>query len=135
MGNHAAVMTWAEQAAAVDSVAGFRNDLQAHLRTGIVHSGPDFFIMLRAVRRGALVEQLVNPWWQWDEAEADCWFIWLLAGSGSAALEFLLPRYGPKKWVAFQTKAEPKFLEFTKLKRLWPKVQIIPKRSSSKRSK
>ena len=122
---------WYEVAAGVASVGGFRNDLAAHVAGGIVHGGPEFFIMLRWVPSRAPVEQLVNPWWWWDEVDCDTWFIWLLAGDGAKALEMLVPVYGEKKFVAFQTRGHPKFWQFNKLSFLWPKVATTAKQSNS----
>jgi hypothetical protein len=120
-----------EHAEAVESVAGFRNDLRAHLAHGIVHACPEFIILLRAVPRSAPVEQLVNPWWSWPDAECDTWYIWLLAGNGARALDVLVPIYGVKKWVAFQTSGPPKFWKFNKLSLLWPKVLTTQQQSAS----
>lgn len=127
-------MSWAQAAADVESVGGFRNDLAAHLEHGIVHACADFLILLRWVPRSAPVEQLVNPWWSWEESECDTWYIWLLAGDGRRALDILVPIYGSKKWVAFQTSGQPKFWKFSKLSNLWAKGQTIHKPSKSKRN-
>ena len=109
-------MDWVRAAANVESVAGFRNDLAAHLQPGgIVCSTPDFFIMLRPVPRSAPMDELLNPFYRWNAEQCDCWYIWLLAGDGRKALDLLVPMYGAKKWVAFQTRGQPKFWTFQKL--------------------
>jgi hypothetical protein len=94
----------------VKSVAGFTNDLAAHLEPGgIVVSCPEFFLMARPVRRGAHADQLTNPWWRWDAAECDAWMIWLAAGSLVRAVEALVPVFGEREWIGFQTEGPVRF--------------------------
>lgn len=109
-------MNLVQQARGVESLGGFSNDLNAHLQPGgIVLSTPEVFIMLRRVKIPASVERIVNPWERWPSEECNCWFIWLLCGSGAAALETLVPRHGRLEWAGFQTSGGPKFLRFNKL--------------------
>lgn len=100
-------------AAAVPSVAGFTNDVLAHLEPGgVVLSTPDYFLCARPVPLWAGVDAL-NPWMRWPESECDCWFIWMLSGDVIAAMDALLALRGAKEWVAFQRKGQVKV---TKLK-------------------
>lgn len=122
-----------EAAAGVESVAGFTNDLAAHLQAGgLVLSTPEVFIMLRPVRSDALVDHLCNPWFRWPEP-CDAWFVWVLAGDGTAALDLLVPRFGRKKWLAFQTDGPPRFVRLSLVERLWRKARTTPKQSNSRR--
>jgi hypothetical protein len=128
-------MNHLQAAEKVESVQGFVNDLRAHLAPGgVVFSCPAFLVMFRPVPRSASVEALVNPWMRWDERECDCWFIWLLVGDGRAALDALVPLFGPKKWVAFQTRGLPKFWEFEKLHSQYGK-RIVKQQSSNQAAK
>jgi hypothetical protein len=128
-------VNWSAVAASVPSVAGFTNDLAAHLEPGgIVVSCPEFFIMLRPVLRDAPVEQLTNPWWRWPAEECDSWMVWIAAGDVRRAFDLLLPLYGPRKWLAFQTEGPPRFWRFNSFQ-AWLKAAATSRQSHSKKSR
>lgn len=97
-------MTPVEQAAAVYSrewcASSFREDLEAHLLGGYVHSTPAAFVMARPVCSTADEGLILDPWHSFDPAECDAWLVWLAAGDLAAMLQFLpyeLPRIGWQK--------------------------------------
>lgn len=101
-------------AASVESVAGFTNDLAAHLEPGgYVLSHPDFFLMFRPVPVDAPIDDLLNPWRRWPAADCDCWLVWLAAGNLAMAADALIALAGPQKWLAFQRDGPPHFWRFT----------------------
>lgn len=92
-------MTPVELAAAVyeqePCARTFREDLEAHLLNGYVHSTRDFFVMGRVVRSDAPAGDVVNPWVRFDNGDA--WLVYLMAGDLRGALDMLpydLPRIG-----------------------------------------
>jgi hypothetical protein len=82
-------MTPVEVAAAVYSkehcARSFKEDLEAHLLNGHVHSTDQYFIMGRKVRRDAPHADIVNPWVK--HANPDCWLVYLHAGNMRLAFE------------------------------------------------
>jgi len=100
-------------AASVASIAGFTNDLAAHLEPGgHIVSTPEYFVMFRAVPVDAAMDQVLNPWWRWPAEECDCWYIWLAAGDLAKAGEMLVREFGAKKWLAFQREGPPRYWRF-----------------------
>lgn len=91
-------MTPVEQAAAVYErewcAASFREDLEAHLLGGYVHSTPAAFVMARPVCSTAAEGLILDPWHAFEPAACDAWLIWLAAGD-VAGLLALFPRRLP----------------------------------------
>lgn len=97
-------MTPVEQAAAVyerEWCAGsFREDLEAHLLHGYVHSTPQAFVMARPVDSRAEEALILDPWHAFPRAQQDAWLIWLAAGDLAPFLRLFpyeLPRLGWQK--------------------------------------
>lgn len=75
----------------------FKEDLEAHLLHGYVHSTPDFFAMGRAVVSSATPADIVNPWVNWPREECDAWLVYLMAGNlakATACVPYPLPKIG-----------------------------------------
>lgn len=74
-------MTPVEQAALVYSrewcASTFREDLEAHLITGYVHSTPEAFVMVRPVSSTADESLILDPWHRFEREECDACPIWL----------------------------------------------------------
>lgn len=91
-------MTPVEQAAAVYErewcAASFREDVEAHLLGGYVHSTPAAFVMARPVCSTAAEGLILDPWHAFEPAACDAWLIWLAAGD-VAGLLALFPRRLP----------------------------------------
>lgn len=108
-------MTPVEQAAAVYQrewcASSFREDLEAHLLGGYVHSTPAAFVMARPVCSTAEEGLILDPWHSFDRAECDAWLVWLAAGDLASMLPLLpyeLPRIGWQKrnrlrWHGFES--------------------------------
>ncbi len=108
-------MTPVEQAAAVYGrewcAASFREDLEAHLLGGYVHSTPAAFVMARPVCSTAQEGLILDPWHSFEPAECDAWLIWLAAGHVAGLLElfpYRLPLLGWQKrnrlrWHGFES--------------------------------
>ena len=96
------IPTAIERAAAVyerePCARSFREDLEAHLLNGYVHSTPRFFVMARPVDMLADESLILDPWHTFEHPNA--WLIWLAAGDLRPALElfpFELPFLGWQK--------------------------------------
>jgi hypothetical protein len=108
-------MTPVEQAAAVYRrewcASSFREDLEAHLLGGYVHSTPAAFVMARPVCSTAPDDLVLDPWHAFERAECDAWLVWLAAGDVAGLLPLLpyrLPRIGWQKrnrlrWHGFES--------------------------------
>ena len=72
--------------------------LELHMRHGFVYSTPDFFVMAKAVNRGAWAGDVGDARMIFEQKDCDCWFISALAGNVLKAWE-VLPR--PYVWFAF----------------------------------
>lgn len=96
-------MTPIETAAAVYAsepcARSFREDLEAHLLGGHVHSTPTAFVMARPVMRAADYELLTNPWVTWRREDADAWLVYLAAGDVAEMLGFLP---FPLPWIGWE---------------------------------
>jgi hypothetical protein len=97
-------MTPVEKAAAVYQrewcASTFREDLEAHLLNGYVHSTPTAFVMARPVCSTVDEGLILNPWHRFDRGECDAWLIWLAAGDLASLLSlfpFPLPLMGWQK--------------------------------------
>jgi len=60
-----------------DSPRSFREDLEAHLVTGVVVSHPNWMFMARPVQIGAGPDDIRNPWMTWERP--DCWYVYAAA--------------------------------------------------------
>jgi hypothetical protein len=69
----------------------FTDDIESHLMSeaGYVFSTPDFFIMGRAVVRGAPVDAIVDPEVIFPAHLCDCWHVYLAAGNLAKAWDIL----------------------------------------------
>lgn len=76
----------------------FMTDLAVHLRVGVVYSGPDAFMMGRAVCWA--MDDLMNPSLP-SRGAADTWFIWMTVGVGAVRKALQLCPY-PLKYVAWE---------------------------------
>lgn len=85
----------------------FSAALLAHTATGYVSITPSYIALARPVRRGATLDELLDPWKTFPEPDA--WFVYFVAGSLREALR-LLPY--PLPWVMFE---RPSCIENTKL--------------------
>lgn len=92
-----------EQALAVYSrepcARTFSEDLEAHLRHGLVISTPEYFLMARKVIVASLESDIINPHVQFDPLLSNCWHLYLFAGDVAkafAAADVQLP------WVSFE---------------------------------
>lgn len=97
-------MTPVEMAAAVYErewcAATFREDLEAHLIGGYVHSTPEAFVMARPVCSTAEEAVVLDPWHVFPREECDAWLIWLAAGKVSTLMglfPYPLPLLGWQK--------------------------------------
>ena len=77
----------------------FEEDISAHIETGYVVSTPDFFIMGRAVNRGASLEFIADPWRRFARKEQDAWLVYAFAGSSRNFLSFIPYLL---RWIGFQ---------------------------------
>jgi hypothetical protein len=86
----------------------FHEDLAAFIHTGRVYITPTCVLFAKAVPSS--VKQH-GPWDLWEEAQCDCWLIWLAAGDLGEFFRyapFPLPwicwarRWGPLKWHAWE---------------------------------
>jgi hypothetical protein len=80
--------------------ASFREDLEAHLLHGYVHSTPEGFVMARPVVSTAAEDEVVNPWVCFPKEMCDAWLIYLAAGNLASLLHlfpFRLPLIGWQK--------------------------------------
>jgi len=89
----------------------FREDLEAHLLTGYVHSTPEAFVMARPVCSTDDEAIILDPWHTFERGECDAWLIWLAAGDLRSLLglfPFPLPLIGWQKrnklrWKGFES--------------------------------
>lgn len=90
-------MTPAEQAAHLCRERGgdFRDELEAHLLLGWVFSGPDHFLLVRAVPRSS---DGADCWEHYWPEECDAWFVWVGVGRWRDLLA-LMPY--PLPWVGW----------------------------------
>lgn len=106
-------MTPVELAAAVYSreecSATFRQDLEAHLLHGYVHSTPTAFVMARPVSVLADEALILDPWHNFPREEQDAWLIWLAAGD-LASLLTLFPY--PLPFIGWQKRNALRFHGF-----------------------
>src|SRR4051812_3070236 len=89
-------MTPVERAAALCVARGgsFRDELEAHLFTGVVVSTADLFVMGRAMPRSA---DTCDLWRAWPRGECDAWFVWVGIGDAAkllAQMPYALPWVG-----------------------------------------
>jgi hypothetical protein len=97
-------MSAVEQAAAVYQrewcANTFKDDLEAHLLNGYVHSTPEAFVMTRPVLSTAPEAEVLDPWHTFPREQCDAWLIWLAAGRVSTLLHLFpydLPLIGWQK--------------------------------------
>ena len=87
-------------------------DMKLHAAHGYVFAGPEFFAMLRPVRKSWEPDSLANIRTVEPLQTADCWFVWLLCGSLKEAVKHL-PYALP--WVGFSQRGQPaRFIELEK---------------------
>ena len=60
-------------------------DLEAHLRHGLVISTPEYFLMARKVYRYAQHHQIIDPFFNLWESPPNCWHLYLFSGDVSKA--------------------------------------------------
>lgn len=82
-------------------VRSFSEDLEAHLRHGLVVSNSECFLMARKVFMGWNEADVVNPWVKASSVwhDPDCWHVYLFAGDIHKAFlsaDVQLP------WVSFE---------------------------------
>jgi hypothetical protein len=80
--------------------ASFREDLEAHLLTGYVHSTPTAFVMARPVSVLADESLILDPWHSFPREDQDAWLVWLAAGDLASLLvlfPYQLPLIGWQK--------------------------------------
>lgn len=80
--------------------ATFREDLEAHLLHGYVHSTPTGFVMARPVDSTADEDLILDPWHEFPREKQNAWLIWLAAGDMAPLLELFpyeLPLIGWQK--------------------------------------
>ncbi len=106
-------MTPVEKAAAVYQqewcASSFREDLEAHLINGYVHSTPTAFVMARPVSVLADETLTLDPWHSFPREEQDAWLIWLAAGD-LASLLALFPY--PLPFIGWQKRNRLRFSGF-----------------------
>jgi hypothetical protein len=103
-------MTPFEQALAVyvqePCARTFADDLEAHLRYGLVISTPEYFLMARKVIKDAPPREITDSWFYFNQNLANCWHVWLLAGDIRMAFlsaDVRLP------WVSFEKRNKIRF--------------------------
>ncbi|CAB4136244.1 hypothetical protein UFOVP296_36 [uncultured Caudovirales phage] len=72
-------------------------DVRAHMETGCVFSGPDFFLVGRPVDSSASIELIGNPKHTFPQETCDAWYVWLGAGDAKSLMElapYRLPLVG-----------------------------------------
>lgn len=120
-------MSPAETAAAVYSrepcARSFREDLEAHLKNGIVISTPTAFIMARYVCRGWPASMIVNPWENDLTCVHDCLHIYLAAGAIS---EFFTFPHERTIWLSFERENVLRFHPYDTIKRLCTRNSQAP---------
>ena len=100
------------------SPRSFGEDLFLHLEHGYVISGPEFFVMGRAVRRDATYGAITSPWI--DHKDPDCWWVYLASGDVrkfSRAMPYPLP------WIGFERDNVPAFYATERILRRVPILQ------------
>ena len=94
----------------------FNEDLELHLMNGVVFSTPDFFLMGRAVPRGACHSDIINPAVVFAPALCDCWHVHVLAGDGQRAWS-ILPY--AMQWMSFERNNRLKFYPMADMQRIF----------------
>jgi len=87
-------------------------DLEAHLRYGMVYSNDKAFIMARYVRRDMPPEHIVDPWWNDRSGFTDTIHIYL--ASGDLSVFFTFP-HEPAKWISFERRNKLRFYSYPAL--------------------
>lgn len=75
----------------------FTDDVRAHMNTGCVFSGPDFFLVGRPVDSTASLDLIGDPEFKFPQDKWDAWYVWLGAGSAKKLIQlapFRLPKIG-----------------------------------------
>lgn len=91
----------------------FDDDLQLHLRHGIVLSTPTCFAMIRPVWSRWSHEILQSPWWA--DPDGDCWMMWLAAGDITPVWDL-----GPSKsLVAWEQRNVLRIMPYDRFRRLY----------------
>lgn len=89
------------------------DDIYLHRKHGYVIMTPEVHIMARPVCKDWDTHLFRRIYCVADEEKADCWFIWLLAGSLKAAVKHL-PYSLP--WFGFSQRGQPpRFMEAEKV--------------------
>ena len=94
----------------------FNEDLELHLMNGLVFSTSEFFLMGRAVPRGASPADIVDPAVVFAPSLCDCWQVHVLAGDGKAAWS-ILPY--PMQWMGFERNNRLKFYPMADMQRIF----------------
>jgi hypothetical protein len=94
----------------------FNEDLELHLMNGVVFSTADFFLMGRAVPRGACHADVINPAVVFAASLCDCWHVHVLAGNGRKAWS-ILPY--PLQWMSFERNNRLKFYPMADMQRIF----------------
>ena len=109
-------MTPFEQALAVygrePCARTFSEDLEAHLRYGLVISNKDYFLMARKVYLYARPHQIIDPFFNLWESPPNCWHLYLFAGDVSkafASADVQLP------FVSFERRNKLRFYTWDKI--------------------
>jgi hypothetical protein len=89
--------------------ASFREDLEAHLLNGYVHSTPTAFVMARPVRSSADEALILDPWHSFPREEQDAWLV-VLAASDLASLLPLFPH--PLPFIGWEKRNRLRFSGF-----------------------
>ncbi len=90
----------------------FHEDFWLHLMHGHVVSTPEVFGLLRPVRSDWTADRLLDPS-QVDKA-GDTWWLWLAAGDVGRLFHW----FPAKKWVAYERRNSPRFVEYERIRRL-----------------
>lgn len=77
----------------------FSDVVKAHLRLGVVWSGPRSFALARLVRTEWCVASLLDPVMVAGLGEADAWWLYMLAGDWQDAVSHL-PAY--RNWIGWE---------------------------------
>tara|TARA_R110000803_G_scaffold196411_1_gene259705 strand:+ start:753 stop:1127 length:375 start_codon:yes stop_codon:yes gene_type:complete len=93
----------------------FKEDLEMHLMCGFVFSTPDYFIMGRPVIKGADIELITDPTYEFERELCNCWHVYLFAGDMSKSFD-ILP--WSLEWLSMERNNEMRYLKMDILQRI-----------------
>lgn len=81
----------------------FNEDLEAHFLNGVVASNKLYFVMMRKVNVEWSDKKIVNPFYETQPSDfANCWHVYLMAGSMKWLFHDLLKIYPSYSWVSYE---------------------------------